>query len=447
MTDEIGMLFGRLRGGPFSLRGVSDPGAVAYELQGGSGGSPLGHLDELDAFSTDFSAMGVYNGSFSALPSLGASTNLALVDNELPGWWNSPVSVSGSAITFQVVPEAAGGGYDLRATMVAGAAGDEAYVERVERIPHSKAYTVVPSALFYGPTALIGTAGSALAYVTAQFLQSDGVTTTGTAGTNTVSLATIDTGAGDLWNLRAYPDTSAAVPVDAAFLRSRIGLKRDAAATSAAGSVDVADFHLIKGDHFVFLTDQSDPATYLPRMIYQLGGALRVVATSPDTSTAGVPYLYLDPATPRALLVADGPSGPYVGIDSNRAMGVVVPLLLTEVAAPGTPNSGYYYLYPKTDGILYGKNDAGTETALGGGGGATVTVRTSGTANWTPDAASTAVRVLAWGAGGGGASGVCGGNGQVRAGGGGGGGGSFVDRIYQISDLTTPVSVTVGTGG
>jgi len=41
---------------------------------------------------------------------------------------------------------------------------------------------------------------------------------------------------------------------------------------------------------------------------------------------------------------------------------------LDEVGAPATPASGKYRIYPKADGSLYGKNDAGTETALGVGG-------------------------------------------------------------------------------
>jgi hypothetical protein len=36
--------------------------------------------------------------------------------------------------------------------------------------------------------------------------------------------------------------------------------------------------------------------------------------------------------------------------------------------APGTPPTGYVVLYPKTDGLLYQKDDAGTETVLAGGG-------------------------------------------------------------------------------
>lgn len=44
-------------------------------------------------------------------------------------------------------------------------------------------------------------------------------------------------------------------------------------------------------------------------------------------------------------------------------------LEFAEAAAPGTPAAGIVRQYAKTDGLLYQKDDAGTETALGGGGG------------------------------------------------------------------------------
>jgi hypothetical protein len=40
-----------------------------------------------------------------------------------------------------------------------------------------------------------------------------------------------------------------------------------------------------------------------------------------------------------------------------------------EVAAPSTPASGKVVLYAKTDGLLYSKDDAGTETLVSGGAG------------------------------------------------------------------------------
>lgn len=43
-------------------------------------------------------------------------------------------------------------------------------------------------------------------------------------------------------------------------------------------------------------------------------------------------------------------------------------LTMDEVAAPSTPASGKFAIYPKSDGKLYTKNDAGTETEVGAGG-------------------------------------------------------------------------------
>lgn len=40
-----------------------------------------------------------------------------------------------------------------------------------------------------------------------------------------------------------------------------------------------------------------------------------------------------------------------------------------EVAAPGTPPAGFIYVYGKSDGKMYRKDDTGTETELGGSGG------------------------------------------------------------------------------
>lgn len=44
-------------------------------------------------------------------------------------------------------------------------------------------------------------------------------------------------------------------------------------------------------------------------------------------------------------------------------------LEFAEASAPGTPASGIVRIYAKTDGSLYQKDDAGTETGLAGGGG------------------------------------------------------------------------------
>lgn len=74
-------------------------------------------------------------------------------------------------------------------------------------------------------------------------------------------------------------------------------------------------------------------------------------------------------ATDNAVLRADGTGGStvqssVVSVDDNGA--VTVP----EIAAPSTPASGKVILYAKSDGLLYSKDDAGTESAVSGGAGA-----------------------------------------------------------------------------
>lgn len=44
-------------------------------------------------------------------------------------------------------------------------------------------------------------------------------------------------------------------------------------------------------------------------------------------------------------------------------------ITMQEITTPATPAAGYQKLYPKTDGLWYAKNDAGTELPLGSGGG------------------------------------------------------------------------------
>ncbi|HEY8354568.1 MAG TPA: hypothetical protein VIK69_06075 [Methylophilaceae bacterium] len=49
-------------------------------------------------------------------------------------------------------------------------------------------------------------------------------------------------------------------------------------------------------------------------------------------------------------------------------------LILTEGAAPATPDAGTVKVYAKADGLVYAMDDTGAETPLGGGGG--------GSASW-----------------------------------------------------------------
>jgi hypothetical protein len=129
-------------------------------------------------------------------------------------------------------------------------------------------------------------------------------------------------------------------------------------------------------------------------------------------------------------------------------------VLSEQGSSPATPTSGYGIVYAKTDGKLYFKNDAGTETdltATGGGGGTNPVIREY-TANdtWTKPTASNfwGALVLCVGAGGGGGGGRRGLASSGRSGGGGGGGASYAYRFIKSATLTlSSYSVTVASGG
>lgn len=128
-------------------------------------------------------------------------------------------------------------------------------------------------------------------------------------------------------------------------------------------------------------------------------------------------------------------------------------VLSEQGSSPATPPSGFGVVYAKTDGKLYFKNDAGTETDLTAtGGGGTDPIIREYTANdtWTKPTAANfwGVMVVCIGAGGGGGSGRRGATSTARGAGSGGGGGAIVTRIMRSATLAnSSYSITIGTGG
>ena len=127
-------------------------------------------------------------------------------------------------------------------------------------------------------------------------------------------------------------------------------------------------------------------------------------------------------------------------------------VLSEQGSSPATPASGYGIVYAKTDGKLYFKNDAGTETDLTATGGGTNPVIREYTANDTWNKPSAAnfwgVMVVCVGAGSGGGSGRRGAASVVRGAGGGGAGAGYSARIIRAATLTAgSYAITIGTGG
>lgn len=57
-----------------------------------------------------------------------------------------------------------------------------------------------------------------------------------------------------------------------------------------------------------------------------------------------------------------------INVSGTATLGAISSAIYTEVAAPSTPASGTVVVYAKADGLIYGKDDAGSETVLSGGG-------------------------------------------------------------------------------
>ena len=124
-------------------------------------------------------------------------------------------------------------------------------------------------------------------------------------------------------------------------------------------------------------------------------------------------------------------------------------VLSEQGSSPATPASGYGIVYAKTDGKLYFKNDAGTETDLTATGGGTNPVIREYTANdtWTKPTAANfwGVMVLCVGAGGGGGGGRRGAASSIRCGGSGGSGAAIVYRVIPAATLTlSSYAITIG---
>lgn len=139
-----------------------------------------------------------------------------------------------------------------------------------------------------------------------------------------------------------------------------------------------------------------------------------------------------------------------VGIGTNTpetALELAGQLTIAEGATPGTPSTGNVVFYAKTDGVLYYKDDTGSETSLSTGGGQLLDEQiftTSGT--WNKPMGTNSVRVWVVGGGGnGGSIAADPGVGNISVGAGGGGGGSSYKRI--TSAIGSSETVTVGGAG
>lgn len=229
-----------------------------------------------------FITSGVYNGDFSLLPPYADST-IVQTWNPLPYW--TFVQSSGTAITATSVADGtSGSGRVIRFDMTTGAAGDDAYLEQYIPVNGTRNRQYA----YYGQATFLtgSTVSAAVMYLYVDYLDSSRSPISGTGGT--MNRTTTAIGANTLVTLSVPGGALAAVPTNAAFMRFRVGYKRDAAATSTVETVTLTEAALITGASTVLVQEallpSTIPSTRGPLEITQTGGNAALVANQGGSS-------------------------------------------------------------------------------------------------------------------------------------------------------------------
>jgi hypothetical protein len=211
-----------------------------------------------------FITAGVLNGDFFIAPE--KTDAIDDFTNPLPYW--SFVQASGTACSFTSFANvAAGSGRVLRMAMDQGAAGDSAYAEQIIPINGSQGRNWANLAKATAQTATTP-GNNILLSVIGDYLKADGVTTTGGLSTGSATLQTLL----NLADVTASP--TAGVSSDALYLRVRLQLARDVAATTDSGAVYVYEVRQLNGPDDMVFANATGAATIPAQIINTTGGFL-----------------------------------------------------------------------------------------------------------------------------------------------------------------------------
>lgn len=283
----------------------------------------------------------VWNGDFH-IPPMNATANIDAVNN-LPNW--TAVQLVGTSITVALVADTnSGSGYICRFTATAAVAGDETYLEAMIPVVGTRDQEVFHVPSTFGISLFSGSGTNLLMYLSGQYMQSDQVTTTGTAQEVTVAPHT--------FALTVPLINGGAIPTDAGWLRIRLGMRASGAAACAQDIAYVA-VNPAKAAYYVV---DSNPA-YDPAVLQQDAGVFKIY---PNGQTAGtttqITYAATTPGTASDLITfqfGHRDASFYVGGGHTR-LGEVNP-------HPVTPVFGYA-VFAGSDHHLYGKDTTGLET-------------------------------------------------------------------------------------
>jgi hypothetical protein len=285
-------------------------------------------------------ASGIYNGDFNDEPSDGTQIN---EDNPLPFW----TLVQSSGVAFEAYSDlnsTTASGRLIRMVLLPGAASDEGWLEQMVPVNGSQGRS-----FSYGAGATVKTAAvvnSIQVVLGVAFYLEDGVTSTGTEGTDSPTTTSI--GVSTVRDLVDVPNTTGVVPADAYWMRVRVGLARGAAATTDTVTVQLHEVVTIVGRNRILLVDTTDPSQGHTEM-RQVSGvfAIRPHQTSGFTITTHA-YVEINTSTGDISLMSENDAG----IQLDRADGGEPPYIemLERSADPAAPGVNRGRLFLKDNG-------------------------------------------------------------------------------------------------
>lgn len=271
------------------LNGNTDPLVVGVDPLTGAN-APSGTDMGPSAFIRSAWKRLVLNGDFAIPPPFSAlpiNSDLSSASyNVLPGWVFTDNS-NGAIVLTWGADTGSGSGGSLLWSIGPGAAADEAYIEQLVPIRSTRSRNNAIQALvcFFNGTA----DSNPRAYVEAQPLKSDAVTTTGTGLSVTgqfLALATDD-------DLRFTLTNNMVLAADAGYVRLRVGVRRNTGAAGSSYSIQTAEVNLVESPGYSLYSDLSTPATG-PYAIYADGG-LNIVGPTGNAIAMGVTTVDVGP--------------------------------------------------------------------------------------------------------------------------------------------------------
>jgi len=278
---------------------------------------------------------GIANGDFTMNPN--DSTTAISDSNKLP-YFSTSDSSSGRIALTVAASTAAPGTSVLRYTITSGLNADSFYVEKIIPIVSSEARS-----FNYQVRAAVAAATSNANYafkISAQYLQIDGTTTTGTEGSTSTLGTTLNSTISSLgFSYEVYADVNGGkpAPADAHYLRIRYTVTLTGSVTSA--TIDLSEVRVERGVQVLMFADQASPDTYGYGQIAMNTGIMSVqpnaIAANRSNPTIKLDSVSGDSSIDSSLrtagsititnIVQDGPSTTIYGSNPFQ-VGDVVPI-------------------------------------------------------------------------------------------------------------------------